>query len=86
MNPALHFVFLGSGLPRRYCEAGAPMPMADRNRYQWGHPDAVEVRPFFNLVIYRCPHCQLEFHAAPRPATPAPLPPPPPPPQEPQPC
>lgn len=56
-------VYVPSGLPRRYCEAGNPMPMADKDKYQWGHPDAVEVAPLYNLMIYRCPHCGLHFHA-----------------------
>jgi uncharacterized Fe-S cluster protein YjdI len=53
-------------LHRRYCTAEHPMPIEDKDRYQWGHPDAVEVEPFFNLVIYTCPHCNHTFHALPR--------------------
>lgn len=55
-------------LERRYCEAAAPMPPEDKDRYLWGHGDAVAVRPFFNLVLYTCPHCQHTFTALPRPA------------------
>lgn len=55
-----------SGLPRRYCTADEPMPQADKNRYHWGHADAEYVEPFFNLALYRCPHCKLTFHAAKR--------------------
>jgi hypothetical protein len=54
-------------LERRYCSADSPMAMADKDRFQWGHPDAAAVKPFFNLVIYRCPHCNLYFHAPARP-------------------
>jgi hypothetical protein len=57
-------VFYRPALERRYCEAGSPMPMADKDRYQWGHGDAVFVEPFFNLGLYKCPHCGLTFHAA----------------------
>jgi hypothetical protein len=53
-------------LARRYCTADSPMPHEDRDRYQWGHPDATEVMPFFNLVVYTCPHCKHTFHAEPR--------------------
>ena len=53
-------------LPRRTCTADEPMRHEDRDRYQWGHPDAVEVMPFFNLVVYTCPHCKHTFHAEPR--------------------
>lgn len=56
-------LYLASGLPRRYCTAASPMTVADKDKYQWGHPDATEVMPFFNLVVYRCPHCGLHFHA-----------------------
>lgn len=56
-------IYLLSGLPRRYCEADSPMQQADKDRYQWGHPDAEFIEPFFNLGIYRCPHCGLTFHA-----------------------
>lgn len=58
-------VVLRGALPRRYCTADSPMPMADTDKYQWGHGDAVALGPFFNLVLYRCPHCGLTFHAAP---------------------
>jgi hypothetical protein len=58
------FAYVPPSLPRRYCEAASPMPEADKDRYQWGHGDAVFVEPFFNLGLYKCPHCGLTFHAA----------------------
>lgn len=57
-------------LERRYCTAEAPMPMADKDKYQWGHADAVDVGAFFNLRLYTCPHCKFTFHAPPREAQP----------------
>ena len=54
-------------LARRYCEIRSPMPIADKDKYQWGHPDAVEMAPFFNLMVYECPHCKHVFHAEKRP-------------------
>jgi hypothetical protein len=62
MSAAPFLVYVPSALPRRYCTADSPMDMADKNNYQWGHPDAVEAEPFHNLVIYVCPHCRLAFH------------------------
>jgi hypothetical protein len=62
-------VYVASSLPRRYCTAASPMQAADKDKYQWGHPDAAPLRPWFNLVIYLCPHCALEFHAPPRPSS-----------------
>jgi hypothetical protein len=56
-------VYVPSALPRRYCVKDSPMPMADKDKYQWGHPDAVDVGPFLNLRLYRCPYCDLTFHA-----------------------
>jgi hypothetical protein len=53
-------------LPRRMCTADSPMPAALRDNYQWSHPEAEAVQPFFNLVIYTCPHCNHTFHAEPR--------------------
>jgi hypothetical protein len=58
-------VYAPSALPQRTCSAAEPME--DKNVYQWGHPDAEAVRPFFNLMLYRCPHCSLVFHAPMRP-------------------
>jgi hypothetical protein len=52
-----------SALPRRLCDAASPMPMADKDRFQWSHPDAEFIEPFFNLGLYKCPHCKLTFHA-----------------------
>lgn len=52
-------------LERRYCTAEAPMPLTDKDKYMWGHPDAVVLAPYFNLVLYQCPHCQLTFKALP---------------------
>lgn len=66
MTDRLTAVYVPSGLPRRYCEAGSPMPIEDKDKYQWGHPDAADVGPFFNLRLYRCPHCDITFHAPPR--------------------
>jgi hypothetical protein len=60
---SLTLVYVPSALPRRCCTAERPMQPQDRHRYQWSHPDAVAVEPFFNLVIYRCPHCTHTFHA-----------------------
>lgn len=59
-------VYLPSGLPRRHCTASEPMKMADKDSYQWGHPDATYVSDFFNLAIFQCPNCGLTFHAPPR--------------------
>lgn len=63
MSDEPHLVYLASALPRRYCTDESPMPDADRDKYQWGHPDAYRLRSFFNLAIYHCPHCRLTFHA-----------------------
>jgi hypothetical protein len=58
-------------LERRMCTAEAPMPMADKDRYRWSHPDA-EVTgraPAINRVdLCRCPHCGLSFTSFPRPS------------------
>ena len=54
------------GLERRVCTADAPMQAVDKDRYRWGHPDAVEVQPYFNLVLCHCPHCDLSFTCLPR--------------------
>lgn len=56
-------VCVPSALPRRYCTADSPMAQADRDAYQWGHPDATAVAPWYNLTIYLCPHCGITFHA-----------------------
>lgn len=56
-------LYIPSPLPRRTCTAASPMPMADRDKYQWGHPDATGVAPWYNLTIYLCPHCGITFHA-----------------------
>lgn len=53
-------------LERRVCTGDSPMVMEDKDRFRWGHPDAVEVQPFLNLVICRCPHCGLTFSCLPR--------------------
>lgn len=58
-----HLVYVPSALSRRWCTADSPMAPADRDSYQWGHPDAVDVAPLYNLMIYTCPHCGLTFHA-----------------------
>lgn len=42
------------------------MPLSDKDKYRWIHADAVDVMPFFNLMVYQCPHCGLGFHALPR--------------------
>ena len=45
-------------MERRVCTAGAPMPEADKNRYRWSHPDAIETDqqvPTVNKVVV-C-HC-----------------------------
>jgi hypothetical protein len=55
-----------SALPRRFCTPEQPMQHEERDHYQWSHPDAAEVMPFFNLVVYTCPHCKHTFHAEPR--------------------
>lgn len=52
-------------MERRFCTADAPMPMEQKDVFRWSHPDAQPVRPFFNLMIYECPHCKLTFHALP---------------------
>lgn len=56
-----------SGLPRRACTADKPMPEVHKDRFQWTHADAEYVEPFFNLALYKCPHCGLTFHAPMRP-------------------
>jgi hypothetical protein len=63
-DPKLTFLHIRPALPRRYCEAGSPMPMEDKDRYQWGHGDAEFIEPFLNLGLYKCPHCGLTFTAA----------------------
>jgi len=62
---ALHVVMQGH-LQRRYCEADAPMDWADKDKFMWGHPDAVQVGTFLNLSTYKCPHCNLTFNCLPR--------------------
>ena len=52
-------------LERRFCTALSPMQPADKDRYRWGHPDAVILKPFFNLVLCECPHCKLAFTCLP---------------------
>lgn len=52
-------------LERRTCTAEAPMQEADKDKYRWGHPDAVQTGTFFNLNTYTCPHCGLSFNAQP---------------------
>jgi hypothetical protein len=54
-------------LERRECTADAPMPIADKDKAFWIHHDAVDVGGFFNLSLFTCPHCNLTFHALPRP-------------------
>ncbi len=44
------------------CSKEQPMAMEDRQKYYWSHPDATFLRPFFNLGLYQCPHCNLTFH------------------------
>jgi hypothetical protein len=56
-------------LERRHCTAEAPMPMEDRAKFLWIHHDAEDVGPFFNLRLYKCPHCGFTFNAAPRETT-----------------
>lgn len=53
-------------LPRRACTAAAPMDHTDKDAYRWTHADAVAIEPFFNLMLYQCPHCALCFTAHPR--------------------
>jgi len=68
MTPTPILAFLSSRpLPRRYCTAESPMQAQDRDSYQWGHSDAVDVGPFFNLRLYTCPYCKHTFHALARP-------------------
>ena len=60
-------------MERRFCEAGAPMPEADKDRYRWSHPDAVVLDdptpPLAHAVdVVRCPHCGLTFMTFPRPS------------------
>jgi hypothetical protein len=42
------------------------MPIEDKDSYWWHHPDAVELSPFFNLVLHECPHCKFTFPCLPR--------------------
>ena len=63
MSDQIHLVYVPSQLPRRHCTAESPMPTADKDKYQWGHPDAAYKEDFLNLAIYTCPHCGLTFHA-----------------------
>lgn len=54
-------------LERRYCSAEAPMAMADKDSYSWGHPDSEVLESGLGgLVRCRCPHCGLEFTCFPR--------------------
>jgi hypothetical protein len=53
-------------LEHRRCTKESPMPYGDEKRYRWSHVDAVVLRPFFNLVVCRCPHCALTFTCLPR--------------------
>lgn len=55
-----------SALPRRLCTQAEPMQHEFRDHYQWSHPEAEAVQPYFNLVVYTCPHCKHTFHAEPR--------------------
>lgn len=55
------------GLPQRVCSAEAPMQAADKDRYWWHHPDAVENGQLLNLVYCTCPHCGLSFTCFPKP-------------------
>jgi hypothetical protein len=57
-------------LQRRVCTEDSPMAMADKDRYRWTHPDALELGPYLNLVKCECPHCGLAFTCLPRPVTP----------------
>lgn len=54
-------------LERRVCTAELPMAAADKDRYRWGHPDAVSEGAFFNLERFRCPNCGLTFTCLPDP-------------------
>ncbi len=54
-------------LQRRLCTAEEPMALADKDRFRWGHPDAVSQGPFFNLERFLCPHCTLMFTCVPAP-------------------
>jgi hypothetical protein len=63
MTNDLHLVYVPSTLPRRSCTAESPMQEADKGKYQWSHADALDVAPFFNLMVYKCPYCGTKFHA-----------------------
>lgn len=52
-------------LEQRTCTAEAPMPLDDKDNFRWHHPDAVEIKPFFNLVLCECPHCKFSFTCLP---------------------
>lgn len=67
-GPAAQFFadLLFGHLERRICTKEAPMKMEQKDDYRWGHPDAAEVKPFFNLMLYDCPHCGLTFASYPR--------------------
>lgn len=52
-------------LERKFCTKEFPMPMEDKDKYRWSHPDAAFHAPFFNLHTYHCPHCGLYFNVAP---------------------
>jgi hypothetical protein len=57
-------------LQHRFCTVDAPMPMADKDRYRWSHPDADvigQVPAANRLDLCRCPHCGLTFTSFPRP-------------------
>jgi hypothetical protein len=45
----------------RICTAESPMPMEDKDKYRWNHPDAVKLRNFFNLILRECPNCGLTY-------------------------
>lgn len=50
-------------MEERRCTAEAPMPIEQKDDYFWIHAEAQAREPFFNLMLYECPHCGLWFPA-----------------------
>jgi hypothetical protein len=68
-----------STLPPRTCTAASPMRLADKDAYQWSHPEARYIAPYFNVArvpLFRCPHCGVTLDGPVRLRTiPSPVPP-----------
>jgi hypothetical protein len=56
-------------MEERTCTAKEPMPLGDKDKYWWHHPDAkvVDSITFGNTInLWHCPHCDFKFTAFPR--------------------